>query len=173
MIKNKDHLTFLLQYVDINSQNEEGNTLLHSKIYYENQIKVFVQNGADVNQANEAGETAIFKAINSKMKPIVRILIKHKANVLHYNRKRQTPLTLAISKKNISIVKLLIQSEAYSVDSKAFQEALNEAKRFKKQSPEILIYLQGIKNADTKKIKTKKLDTKKLDTKKLDTKKAK
>jgi ankyrin repeat protein len=112
--------------VDINSVNKYKNYPIITAIDSNNFeiIKFLLENGADVNVQNTAGETAITRSLlqahmsgcyDSEAYKIVEFLLKNGANpnflpkVVEISQNTNTPLIQAVSYKNRYLVKLLIQ----------------------------------------------------------------
>jgi len=64
---------------DVNSQNDYGETALHSASYYGRKecAELLIKAGADVNIQNNIGQTALHIASNRGYKEIVELLEKN------------------------------------------------------------------------------------------------
>lgn len=73
---------------------------------------LLIKVGADVNEQDAVGNTAIFYAAEYKQIKIAKLLVKAGANVNIQNNKGRTPIFSAISSNTISIINYLIQNGA-------------------------------------------------------------
>ena len=82
----KTPLQILLSLPDISQKNFEMESILIE----------FIQHGADINQMDAKGNTALFYAIESGNYDLTRSLVHHGANVNHRNQNLHTPLFKAV-----------------------------------------------------------------------------
>lgn len=75
-------------------------------------LKSYLKKGADVNEADEVGNTPLFFAAKIGDKRIVDLLVQHGANVNNTNEVGATPLMLAAKFGNIYTVKKLLEHGA-------------------------------------------------------------
>jgi ankyrin repeat protein len=71
-------------------------------------IETLLTYGADINQADRDGDTALFAAIEREHKQITRLLLARGANALVHRKNGDTPMDLAIKKKAWDIVALML-----------------------------------------------------------------
>jgi hypothetical protein len=69
--------------------------------------KLLIDNNADVNFANQDGETHLFNAIRREQVDLVKLLLERSARKDLPNKKGETPTSLAQKSKNIEIKRLL------------------------------------------------------------------
>jgi len=102
--------------IDINTQDEDGNTPLHLAIQDKHQevIKVLLKNQkANVGCFNKAGYAPIHSAVYSNDVEIVDVLLKHEADVDRRDkRNKMAPIILASRKGYKKIVETLIDKSA-------------------------------------------------------------
>lgn len=70
--------------LDLNYQNEDGDTILHKIIFYEfplDMIEYVVERGADLNIRNQKGRTPLSYAISEGRLDVAKMLIQHGADV--------------------------------------------------------------------------------------------
>jgi ankyrin repeat protein len=97
----------------VNLRDEEGNTpLIEAAFYLEaSQLRQFIQHGADVNATNNAGLTALMKAVWDLEK--TRLLIQGGADVNAASKMGSTPLIIAsFAYGSSEVVKALIAAGA-------------------------------------------------------------
>lgn len=100
--------------VDVSTQGNNGNTLLHLAINLDNikLLKLFIKYGVRLNLANEQGDTPLHRAINKGRIEMVKVLIKNGADVNAMCEFDQTPLHLCCKNGKIDIAKYLIENGA-------------------------------------------------------------
>jgi len=107
----------VLPFLDEKGQDVSGNysvRKLGDDRYRKEIIKLLIEEGADVNAANEEGETPLWTASLHGDKEIVELLIKIGADVNTYDNKyRITPLHMVAELGQIEIVELLLENGAY------------------------------------------------------------
>ena len=100
-----------------------GNTLLMVSVIkqYKNFIKLFLDNGADINLKNlKDGNTALHYAALIKNKEIIELLLKYdKCNLLLKNNNNETSIDIANKNNN---------TEIYEILAEKFQKLLEEQK---------------------------------------------
>jgi ankyrin repeat protein len=80
--------------VNLTEIDENGNNIIHGMFLTLTEygkfsidmeaLKFAIKEGANVNQINKAGETPLFKAINSRLKnaeEVIKVLVEHGADV--------------------------------------------------------------------------------------------
>lgn len=94
----------------------DPNQLLHKVasegIEYKGIIHLLLNNGAELNNRDPAGNTPLHTAITGNHRVLVRQLLARGADVNSKNNDGDTPLQLALERDNKSIIKLLKQHGA-------------------------------------------------------------
>ncbi len=100
--------------VDVNSVDEDGNTVLHYAAYNdETEIaELLLSKGANVNAVNREKETPLHMASDEGDKEIVKLLLGAGANVNAVEIDGKTPLHMAVENGHFEIVKLLLGAGA-------------------------------------------------------------
>lgn len=101
---------FLEKGVDVNKTDMNGNTALllnTDNQCYKEVVKGLVKAGADVNAANQAGDTPLLKALAYGSQDVARFLIKKGADYNHANNRGVTPAQLAVEKGYDTILGLM------------------------------------------------------------------
>jgi hypothetical protein len=101
--------------IDINIQtNINMNTFLHFAILEknENQAKILIQKGADVNKQNANGQTPLHLAVTEGLETICELLLENGADVNSEDFQKDTPLQYAVYSKNKNIATLLLKHGA-------------------------------------------------------------
>jgi uncharacterized protein len=70
-----------------------------------------IRSGADVNQSDEQGWTALNFAAGKGNLPIVKLLVENSADILKTGRDRRTPRMIALAAGRVSVVKYLKEIE--------------------------------------------------------------
>ena len=96
------------------SQAEDGTSILMYAIECNKIeiVKLLLESGADVNEPNFAGHTALMIACNKENYNIVKLLVESDANINLANGNGNTALIFASRKQHLEIVKLLVESGA-------------------------------------------------------------
>jgi ankyrin repeat protein len=143
-LKQKLPLLAALKSVGVNLTeiDENGNNIIHGMFLTLTEygkfsidmeaLKFAIKEGANVNQINKAGETPLFKAINSRLKnaeEVIKVLVEHGADPNIHGDDQITPLLHACTgtKKYDEFIKTLLDSGAkpFSVcTSKGYFNAL-------------------------------------------------
>lgn len=72
-------------------------------------VNILIENGAEVNLANQMDYNALHAACKANQEEIVKILLKNKADINTVsNSIKLTPLMISVYNENISLVKLLL-----------------------------------------------------------------
>ena len=102
-------IQFLLNKLDVNYKDQEGNTLLtwSSFIGCLEVIEILINANVDLNMPDENGYTALMHAVEQGHLEVVKKLIEAGANLHKKNHQGLTALDLAINNNDISIVSLL------------------------------------------------------------------
>ena len=84
--------------------------------------EVLIGNGADVNKADNKGDTSLIHAVNRKNNEMVRVLIDNNADVNQGDKDGETPLILAVDRENVEVVTMLLRAkaDAEKADSKGY-----------------------------------------------------
>lgn len=116
--RNQAQYTFLEALLtivpDIFATDVDGNNLAHYACIYNmpNQLQRFIDQGVDINESNDEGETPLFMATRYNYKECVEILINNGASVNAKNVKKETPLFMATFYNHIDCVEMLINNGA-------------------------------------------------------------
>jgi ankyrin repeat protein len=99
----------ILQRVDIDQQNSEGDTalIISCKKGYPNLVKYLIEHGANVNLENKYGNTALICALHDKpyyYEEIVDTLIKFNIDIDHLNSFGDSALSLADAETTILLI---------------------------------------------------------------------
>ena len=91
--KFKEYFSFVSEKLDINTKDEDGNTLLIlcAKNGLINLASLLLENGADANKQNNKGNTALHYAISLKHFALADLLAKHNAKEDVMNKFGYTP----------------------------------------------------------------------------------
>ena len=104
-LENNAHLT-------INDKNNNGDfpllNIIKSKICSTDTVQILLDYGANVNQTNNKGETALFESFKSKNYDVTRLLLRHGAND-YQNSNGDFPLLIACKNNDNHLVKLILE----------------------------------------------------------------
>jgi uncharacterized protein len=120
--------------VDVNTQNEDGDTALHIAALFKkfDCLKTLLRAGADVHAQNNRGETALHcAAINTLVGGVecLKVLLGAGADLDMQNSMGWTALHVASLYKRVGVVTYLVQSgAAMDVQNQSGWTALSEAK---------------------------------------------
>jgi ankyrin repeat protein len=100
--------------INLNPQNERGQTLLHlaSQIGHIVRMRLLLKCGADMDAFDNSGSTPLHLAISESKLPAAEVLLKHGANTDLQNNKHQTALHLAWQHGQLDIIRLLLENGA-------------------------------------------------------------
>ena len=95
---------------DLNSVDEDNNTLLHCAVNLGNYeiIKVLLENGANANSQGRYNQTPIHCATLNGHLEVIQLLVDFGADLNVKSNKNLTPLHLAVKKNEIKVVEKLI-----------------------------------------------------------------
>ena len=95
---------------DLNSVDEDNNTLLHCAVNLGNYeiTKVLLENGANVNAQGRYNQTPIHCATLNGHVEIIELLVNYGADIDMKSDKNLTPLHLAVKKNAVEVVEKLI-----------------------------------------------------------------
>uniref|UniRef100_A0A2C9K305 Uncharacterized protein n=1 Tax=Biomphalaria glabrata TaxID=6526 RepID=A0A2C9K305_BIOGL len=105
--------TLLKNGATLDDKDELGSTALIASVCSNLSVKVLkylLYKGANVNQRNNDGHSALHRAAANSKRDFVEVLLKHGAHVNVKNFGGRTPLHLAVG--NLQIVKLLLKKQA-------------------------------------------------------------
>ncbi|EAY15979.1 ankyrin repeat protein, putative [Trichomonas vaginalis G3] len=135
-----NNLEALLVYFD---QTNDVNTcfLYSARFNILSLLKYFLSHGANINEKNENGETALHIAALNNSKETAELLISHGANINEKDNSKRTPLFDAAENNSKETAELLISHGAnINEKDKYGQTALHYAARFNsKETAELLI----------------------------------
>lgn len=77
------------------------------------EVKKLLEQGADVDQENSKGATALFAALKEGELDVAKFLIKHGADRNHNDDFKETPLFGAIQADRVESVKFIVENGAY------------------------------------------------------------
>lgn len=90
------------------SEQQEPSIITAAKTENIEVIQFLLNKGADINECDQFGDTALLIAVAGKNIPLIKYLVEHGANVNPKPGYRgSTPLSLAIKKGNMEIIKYL------------------------------------------------------------------
>jgi ankyrin repeat protein len=112
--------------------SEEGNREI---------VELLLKHGADINQADDEGRTALFKVVNKGYRDIVKLLLDHGADVNKARIYGETPLHEPAAQGNNDIVELLLKAGAdlNKTDLHGETPLHGAARKGKKDTIEILL----------------------------------
>ncbi|XP_044738962.1 uncharacterized protein LOC123300452 [Chrysoperla carnea] len=109
-------VTDILKYMkpeDVNAlENYERTPLFYAILGNDDNVKFFIENGADVNHKDEQDRTPLYVAIENGKLECVQVLIENGADI--NTKMPEHPIMLAIETSNLDILKLLI--DKYNAD---------------------------------------------------------
>ena len=150
------YLYLLNNKIDVNKQNEDGNTPLHL-IFFSNLdtlrsttrlpwIKILYQYGADINQKNKNGETPLHMAVRAQDADAVKYLLEQGANPDTQRKSDKiTPLDSAKKYGNKEIIKLIENALKKHEELKNKKQKIEEKELENKEKKELKQLEQGIK----------------------------
>ena len=103
----------LLQWIEIDMQNEQGETLLHHACLfkYHDIVAILLYEGASVHLQNKKGEIALHVACKLGNLHVVRALLDHGSNPNHKDSEGQSPLFHATAFGHGAIVEILLDAQ--------------------------------------------------------------
>lgn len=98
---------------DINIVNEEGESLLHCAIRYNNSdaFKTLLENYINLNIQDKVGNTPLIYSIIFNKIAFFKQLVKHNANLNLANNNHENPIFIALINNKEEMVKILFQKE--------------------------------------------------------------
>lgn len=139
--------------VDISTQGNGGNTLLHLAVSLENEklLTLFLKLGVKVNLANDIWDAPIHKAVSKGNLKLVKLLLDYGADINCPREQEQTPLHLAVICGNIKMVKFLVEAGADlelldEIDNLPIDYAIDE------QDEEVIRYFLSKQKVDEKRL---------------------
>eukprot|EP00919_Chromeraceae_sp_WS-2016_P057608 GHVR01136572.1.p1 GENE.GHVR01136572.1~~GHVR01136572.1.p1 ORF type:complete len:140 (-),score=16.10 GHVR01136572.1:176-595(-) len=72
-------------------------------------MKLLIEKGADVNEIDTYGRTALFWACEHGELDLVKLLIENGADINHKDKKRETPLMVAADSRHPDVLRVLIK----------------------------------------------------------------
>ncbi|MBN2652556.1 MAG: ankyrin repeat domain-containing protein [Spirochaetales bacterium] len=100
--KGFEFLTWFTEVVDVNSRDDNGNSLVHVAISNDadaDVVKLLLVRGAKLDQKNIDGDTAFHLALRKENESVSRLLLESDANLFLQNRRGETPMVLALRSK--------------------------------------------------------------------------
>ena len=103
----------LLEWIDLDMQNKQGETLLHHACFFEYHdiVDILLYEGASVHLQNEKGEIALHVACKLGNLRVVRALLDHGSNPYHKDSEDQSPLFHATAFGHGAIVEILLDAQ--------------------------------------------------------------
>ncbi|XP_063079590.1 ankyrin repeat and SOCS box protein 2-like [Engraulis encrasicolus] len=115
----------------VNKRNDKSQTPLILAVGRKNLacVKLLINAGGDPNIANNAGETAVYKACEKGTEEILDAVLKAGGNPCRANIARNTPLHEAVGTKNVNMVKMLVEAGAktWTMDSYGIESLFTAA----------------------------------------------
>ena len=93
-------------------RNHPMKQVLRAAYQGDDELKALLQQGINVNAADNDGETALMEAADSRNADAVRVLIANGADVNAADEDGETALMIAADEGNLEAVKLLIEAGA-------------------------------------------------------------
>lgn len=99
---------------DVNLENMQGNTALHSaaRFGHADIVSVLIESGADNSSENSLGWTPLMRASRYGQAECVQILINAGSNKGHQDKMGWTSLHHAVRYEHLTVVKLLLEKDA-------------------------------------------------------------
>ena len=102
--------------VDIDAQDNEGNTPLHWMFIFPNAlpelVQMFLDRGAKVNEQNKNSEGPLYKACTVGNVPATKLLLDYHADIDDDNIFGRTALHAALETNNLELVKVIVKRGA-------------------------------------------------------------
>ncbi len=134
--RDTSYISMLLEKgLDVNSKDNQGNSLLHKAIFYQNKnlLDLLIQKGADVNVKDNRGETPLILAIKFHRLDIVRLLIEKGADVNVKDGEGFSFLYHLILLNKLDLIELAFQKGAdVNIKSRNGETPLISAIKFRK-----------------------------------------
>lgn len=99
---NEEIIDYLVGDININHKNKDGRTALFWCFYKPNKLKALLKHKADVNIADNKGDTALHRYVEGcynekhvKLEKVVQLLLETNININHKNNKAKTALDYA------------------------------------------------------------------------------
>jgi len=147
--KDNKVLSQLIDHININQTDAQGNTLLHTSSQYKNYeaAKFLLKMGIDRNLRNKNGNTALAVAINEDNLDISRLLLE-KSHVNDRFEADATAAILAARSGNDEIIRQLSKMGAdLSLKDKSGLNALDYAEKRNHPSTKTLLVSLGVKSS--------------------------
>ncbi len=129
----------------VNSKNKKVYTVKNTAIFGDIPcLKMLLEYGANIDQVDEEGYTALHDAINAGKADVVKFLIENGANVNALTKVKANALFMAEEKKNTEIIELLKKAGAREM-TEAEKKEYKQDKKIKRASIIImLVFCFGI-----------------------------
>lgn len=102
LAKGFEFLTWFTEIININSRDDNGNSLVHLAVQNDadsDVVKLLLVRGAKLIQKNIDGDTAFHIALRKENESVSRLLLESNANLFLQNRRGETPMILALRSK--------------------------------------------------------------------------
>ena len=98
---------------DINTQLEDGETLLHVASKAKNPfiIQLLINKKADVNRQNSIGTTPLHYAVSVNYEPSIQVLLRLKGDINSYNDEGFLPIHEAVKSNSGNAMQLILQRD--------------------------------------------------------------